>query len=92
MKIKNKKIEFKFNGIEFGIHDGFFNGIAIVDGKKYYFQCCVEKDGSIDPSNSGYDWGICGEVNQHLADVIDWENFPELLEEAYIQYSEEYEI
>jgi len=37
-----KNVEIKFTGAgEYGIHDGFFNAIAVIDGEEYDFQCCA---------------------------------------------------
>jgi len=86
-------IEVKFaspEGGEYGIHDGFFNGIAILaDGREHHFQCCAEPDLTIDFNDCGYDWGICGDANKELAEKIGWENMLPLLEKAYKLYLKE---
>lgn len=84
----SKKVIIKFEdgGIgEYGIHDGFFNALAVVDGKKYNFQCCAE-NGTINFSDCGYNDGICGDVNEKLAESVGWEGVLELLQIAYKQY------
>jgi len=79
-------IEIKFEGLgAYGIHHGFFNGIAVIEDKEYAFQCCCE--GKItDFSDCGFDWGVCRDANHNLAKAIGWENVLFLIEEAYKQY------
>lgn len=53
-------------GGEYGVHDGFFNALTVIDGVDYYFQGCVN-DSGFDANDCGHDWGICEEVNEPLA-------------------------
>ncbi len=79
------KIEIKFNGLgEYGIHDGFFNAIAVIDGIDYDFQCCADDD--INFNDCGFDDGLCRDANEQLAEKIGWESVLELLERAYNEY------
>jgi len=71
---------------EFGIHDGFFNTIVRIDNKQYYFQCCSDNNKTVDFEDCGYDWGICGDQNSELADVIGWYNVLILLKRAYKEW------
>lgn len=83
----NNFVEIKFEGWgDYGVHDGFFNAIAVIEGVEYDFQCCAESEGGIDFSDCGYDDGLCGDANKKLAGVIGWENVLELLKEAYREY------
>ena len=82
-----KDIEITFEGWgEYGIHGGFFNAIAVIDGKSYDFQCCVEDDNSINFDDCGYDWGLCHDANEELAEKIGEENVLDLLMLAYAKY------
>lgn len=78
----------KFSGPgEYGIHNGFFNVIVVVDGKEYDIQCCADND-VIDFDDCGFDWGISRDVNYELAEVIGWDNVLRLLKKAYNEYGE----
>lgn len=68
---------------EYGIHDGFFNAIATIDGVKYNFQCCVNNDGSINFSDCGYNDGVCGDVNEKLSVLVGWDGVLAILKKAY---------
>ena len=86
MNINDIKIEFDSkDGCgtigEYGLHDNFFNALAVIGDKEYYFQCCAS-DLPIDQTDCGHDWGICAEVNQELADKIGYDGILELLERA----------
>jgi hypothetical protein len=84
-----KNVEIKFTGAgEYGIHDGFFNAIAVIDGEEYDFQCCANEEETVDFNNCGYDWGLCEESNEKLANKIGWENMLPLIERAYSEYNE----
>lgn len=79
---------------EYGVHDGFFNSVAMIGDQAFYFQCCMDESTVFDePSEdwnfkgfdfdaSGYDEAICREINEPLANEIGWENFRALLEIA----------
>ena len=79
---------------EYGVHNGFFNTLVMIDGKEFYIQCCMDEaeiynkeDNSFDFTNfdfteSGYDEGVCGDVNEELANIVGWSNIPEILEFA----------
>lgn len=86
-KINLSEIEIAFDGPgEYGLHDGFFNAIAIIDGKEYDFQCCAESD-PIDFNDCGFDWGLSRDANNDIAKKVGWDNVLVLLEKAYSQYS-----
>jgi len=53
-------------GGEYGLHDGFFNAVAVIDGVDYYFQGCAD-DNDFDANDCGHDDGMCGDVNDPLA-------------------------
>lgn len=85
----NQTIEIKFTGHgEYGIHDGFFNAIAVINGKEYDFQCCADENQTVDFDDCGYDWGLCEEANSQIAEVIGWPELLELLKRAYKEYNE----
>ena len=88
MDLSKVTIKFTDDGIgEYGVHDGFFNAIAIIDGKEYNFQCCTENDGTIPNfADSGYNDGICGDVNEKLAEVVSWDGVLELLQIAHKEW------
>lgn len=81
-------IEIKFDGMgDYGIHDGFFNAIAVIDGEEYDFQCCSDGDESVDFNDCGHDWGLSGEANEKIAKKIGEENVLYLLKKAYEEYT-----
>jgi len=84
--MKNIEISFNGNG-EYGIHDGFFNAVAIIDDQEFDFQCCAN-DGEINFEDCGYDWGLCGDLNAALADVVGYDVVLELLKKAYKEYKQ----
>jgi hypothetical protein len=89
--INIQNVEVKFDGAgEYGVHDGFFNAIAVIDGVEYDFQCCAEQDGTVDLNDCGYDWGICADANEKIAEKIGWENLLDLIERAYSEYLSRY--
>lgn len=78
------KTEITFDGPgKYGVYDGFFNAIAIIDGEEYDFQCCAEDGVDIDFSDCGYDWGICGDANDKIFKKIGQEKTLKLLKCAY---------
>lgn len=80
-------------GGEFGLHDGFFNILVMVDGISYYAQGCADND-FFDVTNCGHDDGICGDVNESLAAKLSedhdadirygYDDVQKILEAAYI--------
>ena len=75
---------------EFGLHDGFFNALVLIDSKKYYLQCCAEDLEDLDDlAASGYDDGICGDVNSELAELIGWSGVLCCLEQAIAQFAKD---
>ncbi|NLP01041.1 MAG: hypothetical protein GX089_00960 [Fibrobacter sp.] len=88
MDLSKVIIKFTDDGIgEYGLHDGFFNAIAIVEGKEYNFQCCCTENDTINFSDCGYNDGICGDVNESLADLVGWDGVLAILKKAYEEYT-----
>jgi len=76
---------------EFGIHDGFFNALVIIDKKDYYFQCCTTND-KVDFNDCGHTEGLCMDQNEELAEIVNIDSSDtvlELLKVAYEQYISE---
>ena len=91
MDLSKVTIKFTDDGIgEYGIHHGFFNAIAVIDGREYNFQCCCTEDGTINFEDCGYNDGICGDVNESLAHIVGWDGVLELLQIAHNQYKDLY--
>lgn len=83
----NNKYEISFDGAgEYGVHDGFFNAIVIIDNTEYDFQCCVDDNDEINWNDCGYNDGICGDCNHKLADKIGWDGVLKALKQAYSDY------
>ena len=80
------EITFDYDNGDYGIHDGFFNAVILIDENHYYFQCCVDDEGEVDLDDCGYNWGICEEVNSPLANILGWPGVLALLERALKEY------
>lgn len=90
-KMKNVTIKFEDGGFgEYGLHDGFFNFLAVIEDKEYSVQCCADSLDQFDVLESGYDEGVCRDVNAEIVSVIDeydgWDMLAELIELAVIKY------
>lgn len=72
---------------EYGVHDGFFNAVVTIDGTDYDFQCCTDENDSINWDDCGYNDGICGDVNEKLADLVGWDGVLAILIKAYEEYT-----
>jgi len=80
-------------GGEYGLHDGFFNILVMVDGARYYVQGCADND-VFNATDCGHDDGICGDVNESIASKLaedhdddisnGYEDVKKILAEAYI--------
>lgn len=53
-------------GGEYGLHDGFFNLLVVIDDVDYYVQGCADND-LFDVDDCGHNDGVCGDVNEALA-------------------------
>lgn len=80
------EITFTYDSGLYGIHDGFFNAVVILDNRPYYFQCCTDENGRVDIDNCGHDEGQCADTNQELAYIIGWNGVLHILSKAYKQY------
>jgi len=83
--LQNLKIEFDELS---GTHDGFFTFKCVINGEVFYPQFCIDGSGPVDFQDCGFDWGISGDVNKHLADRIGWHCLLLLLEFAYLIYNQ----
>lgn len=93
MKLTKKEIdsvEIKFDGQgEYGIHNGFFNFIAEIKGEKFDVQaCCENNQTEFFASESGFNDGICGDLNENIAKLIGWEKLESLINKAHSEYVE----
>ena len=80
-------MKFKFNKYgNYGIHNGFFNAIAVIDNEEYDLQCCTEKDGTIDFNDCGFNEGMSEMANEKAIEKFGEEKTLKIIKKAYTSY------
>lgn len=85
IELPDCEISFDYDRGEYGLHDGFFNAVILINNKPYFFQCCTETD---DFNDCGYDLGLCEKANQPLADLIGWHGVLAVIERDFKEFNQ----